>query len=155
MCDRAVLLQDGAVAIDGSPREVIDLYNAQVVAKSSGVGVRVVNLQESTAADAPGNTGKEEVCAENTDQIAAAPTTTGSYSAGAVRLASVAVLQHQKPAAAVMADVPMTVRVSAEFQDDCKTCMWGSRCATPEVKCCIAPIPMAWVWCWVTRARAM
>lgn len=117
LCDRAVLLQDGAVAVDGSPREVIDLYNAQVVAKSSGAGMKVVSLQETTAAEAPGNTGKEEVCAENTDQIAAAPTTTGSYSAGAVRLASVAVLQHQKPAAAVMADVPMTVKVSAEFQD--------------------------------------
>ena len=117
LCDRAVLLQDGAVAIDGSPREVIDLYNAQVVAKSSGASMRVVNQQESTAPDAPEVTLNAEVCARDADQVAAEPTTTGSYLAGAVRLASVAVLQHQKPAAAVMADVPMTFRVSAEFQE--------------------------------------
>ena len=109
LCDRAVLLQDGAVAVDGSPREVIDLYNAQVVAKSSGAGMKVVSLQETTAADAPGNTGKERYALKTLTKYGCAATT-GSYSAGAVRLASVAVLQHQKPAAAVMADVPMTVQ---------------------------------------------
>ena len=117
LCDRAVLLQDGAVAIDGSPREVIDLYNAQVVARSSGAGMKVVSQQEGAAADAPGVTFKEEACAQDVDQAAGEATTTGSYSAGATRLASVAVLQHQKPAAAVMTDAPMTVRVSAQFQD--------------------------------------
>ncbi len=31
LCDRAILIDGGRIALDGSPREVIDLYNAQVL----------------------------------------------------------------------------------------------------------------------------
>lgn len=104
LCDRAVLLRDGEVAIDGSPRAVIDLYNAQVVAKSSGRGVTVIDTQNS-AGDANAN---ESV-------TGAGPATTGSYTAGAARLESVTLLQNEQPAAAILADRPLTLRVLVEF----------------------------------------
>lgn len=99
LCDRAVLLRDGEVAIDGAPRAVIDFYNAQVVAKSSGRGVTVIDAQ----GDAVGS------------DVGAGPTSTGSYTAGAVRLVSVTLLQDGKPAAAVFANAPLLVRVQVDF----------------------------------------
>lgn len=99
LCDRAVLLRDGGVAIDGSPRAVIDLYNAQVVAKSSGRGVTVIDSQCDAA---EGDLGSE-------------PTSTGSYTAGAARLMSVTLLQDGQPAAAVLTDKELLVRVQVEF----------------------------------------
>ena len=104
LCDRAVLLRDGEVAIDDSPRAVIDLYNAQVVAKSSGRGVTVIDTQKNAGDATTSEPG-----------AGAGPTTTGSYTAGAARLESVTLLQNEQPAAAILADRPLTVRVEVEF----------------------------------------
>ena len=109
LCDRAVLLRDGTVVIDGSPRAAIDLYNAQVVEKTSGKGITVVS------SDAQEGAASEPDCSEGTAQLG--QDKTGSYSAGAARLASVAILQNSLPVAAVVAGTPMAVRVQAEFAE--------------------------------------
>ena len=106
LCDRAVLLNEGLVAMDAAPRAVIDLYNAQVVAKSSGLGVKVIDSEAGSGQEhAPSDSGASDT----------APETTGSYTAGAARLGSVTILQNDQPAATVLADIPVTVRVGLEF----------------------------------------
>ena len=105
LCDRAVLLSEGRVAIDGAPRAVIDLYNAQVVAKSAAHGVTIKSLPSDDAASAAGSGHTEGDL----------PATVGSYSAGSARLDGVAVLQAGEPAAAVLADRPITVRARVVF----------------------------------------
>ena len=106
LCDRAVLLSEGRVAIDGAPRAVIDLYNAQIVARSTGLGVKVISSEASPGQEP----AKSDAGAGNAE-----PARTGSYTAGAARLDSVAILQNDQPAAAVLADVPITVRVGVGF----------------------------------------
>jgi lipopolysaccharide transport system ATP-binding protein len=106
LCDRAVLLNEGLVAMDAAPRAVIDLYNAQVVAKSSGLGVKVINSEAGSGQEhAPSDPGASDTALE----------TTGSYTAGAARLGSVTILQNDQPAATVLANIPVTVRVGLEF----------------------------------------
>ncbi|MBV8635779.1 MAG: ABC transporter ATP-binding protein, partial [Burkholderiaceae bacterium] len=53
LCDRAILLSEGRVALDASPREVIDLYNAQLLQRQ-GKGTAVVTVIDS---DEEGNVG--------------------------------------------------------------------------------------------------
>jgi len=107
LCDRAVLLSEGRVVIDGAPRAVIDLYNAQVVAKSAAHGVTIQSLPSDDAASAAGSGHTEGDL----------PATVGSYSAGSARLDGVAVLQAEEPAAAVLADRPITVRATVVFSE--------------------------------------
>ena len=109
LCDRAVLLSEGRLVIDGTPREVIDLYNAQVVAKSMGSSVgepSALSISGNGADSANGDAGME------------LPSTTGSYSAGAARLVSVTLLQGDEEVRTVFAPAPMTIRVSIEFLQD-------------------------------------
>lgn len=122
LCDRAVLLSEGRVAMDGAPREVLDLYNAQVVAKSSGEGVTVVAEVVAERGDsAQGASGGSSESPRTTtgDLLADAPSdepiTVGSYSGGAARLDSVALLQNERCSAVFVAGEAMTVRVRTEF----------------------------------------
>jgi lipopolysaccharide transport system ATP-binding protein len=106
LCERAILLKDGEVAIDAKPRAVIDLYNAQVVARSSGQGVTVIEASPLT---------EQETDSGAPDDSMDGPGTTGSYTAGAARLIALTVLQDGQPAAAVIANAAMVVRVELAF----------------------------------------
>lgn len=94
LCDRAVLLKEGVIAIDAAPKEVIDLYNARAIAKS---------LAGDVAVTGPGEAGSE------------APATMGSYSGGGARLESLLLMQADQPAKSVMANTPVTFRVRVQF----------------------------------------
>lgn len=47
LCDRAILLDHGRILRDGSPREVIDLYNARAIASSEADGLQTVGASGS------------------------------------------------------------------------------------------------------------
>ena len=109
LCERAVLLNEGRVAIDGAPREVIDLYNAQVVAKSTVADTgAAVKGGESLSISGDGTD-------DDPDDTPDLPNTAGSYAVGGVRLVSVTVMQQEQPVATVIAGKPMTARVRTEF----------------------------------------
>ncbi len=120
LCDRAVLLSEGRVAIDGAPREVLDLYNAQVVAKGSGERVAIVAESAEGVHDGLG-VSSDGARATTDGFLAAAPTdepkTVGSYTGGAARLEEVALLQNQRCSAAIVAGEAMTVRVRTKFTE--------------------------------------
>ena len=114
LCDRAVLLRDGGIVADGEPRTVIDLYNAQVVAKTSGQGLTVI--AETQPAAAVGEDGTEEPTTPNKAGTAGtSELTPGSYLEGSVCLASVRVSQFGTAASAVIADKPMEVCAKFSF----------------------------------------
>ena len=125
LCDRAVLLRDGAIVADGEPRSVIDLYNAQVVAKTSGHGLTVIAdtqpvdvVAGATGADNEGEGDRLASAADGASITRSAELTVGSYAEGTVTLTSVAVSQHGQAAAAVVADKPMTVCAQFAFTTD-------------------------------------
>jgi lipopolysaccharide transport system ATP-binding protein len=125
LCDRALLLRDGGIVADGEPRTVIDLYNAQVVAKTSGQGLTVVAetqpIDDGDGAAATGAASEGETLASLMDGSSvpsSAELTVGSYIEGSVTLTSVAVSQHGRAASAVVADKPMAVCARFVFAGD-------------------------------------
>lgn len=90
LCDRAILLADGVIAHDGEPREVIDLYNADI-ANRLGPG----DLAVATG-DAP-------------EQPA------GSYGRGDVSIDSVELFHQDRPAQTVVSDTDLEVRIQVRF----------------------------------------
>lgn len=85
LCDRAVLLRGGRVQADGTPREVIDRYNADVAARSSDTPV---------TASAQGS---------------------GSYEGGQASLRAVRILQQGRVVHTVPADSHLTLQVQVQF----------------------------------------
>lgn len=98
LCNRAVLLREGGVAIDSAPKAVIDLYNAQAIAKNVGGDIAV--SEQSSA---------EPYTAD------IAPPSAGSYESGGARLKSLILVQGGRPAKSVMANAPVTLRVQVHF----------------------------------------
>ncbi|HEX8955482.1 MAG TPA: ABC transporter ATP-binding protein [Burkholderiaceae bacterium] len=92
LCDRAILLSEGRVALDASPREVIDLYNAQLL-RRQGKGSANVTVIDS---DAEGNVG--------------------SFSSDGAAIGSVELLMDGHPASAVVSESLVTVRVRVRFE---------------------------------------
>ena len=124
LCDRAVLLRDGAIVADGEPRSVIDLYNAHVVAKTSGQGLTVIaetqpiDVGVGTAAGAKSEGDALAPVTGGSSVTSSTKYTVGSYAEGTVTLTSVAVSQHGQAAAAVVADKPMAVCARFAFTTD-------------------------------------
>jgi lipopolysaccharide transport system ATP-binding protein len=103
LCDRAILLRGGRVISDGAPREVIDLYNAQMAARASDSSLTIAG--DASAGDAaatePGSDGVG----------------VGSYGNGSVRLQSVVVLQHGRSVSTVAADSDLALQVRVLFSN--------------------------------------
>ncbi|HEX7645395.1 MAG TPA: ABC transporter ATP-binding protein [Burkholderiaceae bacterium] len=92
LCDRAILLSEGRVALDASPREVIDLYNAQLLQRQ-GKGSAKVTVIDS---DKEGNVG--------------------SFSSDGAAIGSVELLMDGHPASAVVSESLVTVRIRVRFE---------------------------------------
>jgi lipopolysaccharide transport system ATP-binding protein len=93
LCDRAILLADGRVALDASPREVIDLYNAQLLQRQ-GKGSAKVTVIDS---DEAGNVG--------------------SFSSDGAAICAVELLMDGRAASAVVSESLVTVRIRVRFDD--------------------------------------
>jgi lipopolysaccharide transport system ATP-binding protein len=111
LCDRAVLLDHGRLLLAGQPKEVIDLYNAQLATSHSSGAPRVREVAEATAAPAAAASAPETV-------LAAAPNgSVGSYYSDGVEIESVRLLGADgRDVSAVVADSKLTVRVRVRFR---------------------------------------
>lgn len=107
LCNRAILIDGGRVALDGNPRQVIDLYNA-LIASRSGTGALPVTITGTAASPTPGiaNVGQ-----------AAAPLggSVGSYSHSGVAITSVQLSSAGGPAHSVISGSQVTARVVVQF----------------------------------------
>ena len=94
LCDRAILLADGRVALDASPREVIDLYNAQLLQRQ-GKGSARVKVIDS---DENGNVG--------------------SFSSDGAAICEVELLEDRRAVTAVVSESVVTVKIHVRFDQD-------------------------------------
>jgi lipopolysaccharide transport system ATP-binding protein len=103
LCNRAILISAGRVALDSSPREVIDLYNAHVLRQRDGLPPPPPPPESPpapAAADAP---------------TPAPVATVGSFDHGGARIETVGLYVDEQEAATVISDRVATVRVEARF----------------------------------------
>jgi lipopolysaccharide transport system ATP-binding protein len=115
LCNRAILISAGRVALDSSPREVIDLYNAHVLRQRDG-------LPPPPAPAPAAVSGAPETASASESASAAAPTPTpapaatiGSFDHGGARIEAVGLYVDDQEAATVISDRVATVRVEARF----------------------------------------
>lgn len=113
LCNRAILISAGRVALDSSPREVIDLYNAHVLRQRDG-------LPPPPAPAPAAVSGAPETASASESASAAAPTpapaaTIGSFDHGGARIEAVGLYVDDQEAATVISDRVATVRVEARF----------------------------------------
>ena len=90
LCDRAILIEQGEILLDGTPREVIDLYNGKLAAETSSERERV-RVQQGNG-ETPGKIG--------------------SYEHDAVSIEDVTLRQDGAPIHAVVSGSSITVAVS-------------------------------------------
>jgi len=118
LCDKAVLLHGGKVVLQGSPKEVIDLYNAQVVIARGSTVPRVREHAISGSPDAavgviPETAGPQARAPGPTDFDAGG---VGSYFSNGVKIESVQLLCDGVEVAALVAESLLTVRVRLCFR---------------------------------------
>ena len=99
LCDRAILIEGGRVALDGSPRQVIDLYNALVASRSSSGALPVAIA--GTPAQGSAGAGQGDAV--------------GSYAHGGVAITSVQLSSGGLPAHSVISGSRITARVAVQF----------------------------------------
>ncbi|MDF3034808.1 MAG: transporter ATP-binding protein [Paucimonas sp.] len=113
LCDRAIMIDGGRLEIDGSPREVIDLYNAKVLQRQNGADHDmqiVTGRHEARENETP--TSSEEPLVEM--DVPDAPAI-GSFSSQGVTIRAVEVLAGGRPVSAVVSDSDATVRIQVQF----------------------------------------
>jgi len=114
LCNRAILISAGRVALDSTPREVIDLYNAHVLRQRDGLPPAPPPdpAPAPAAAGAAGDPGP----AAPADPAPAA--TVGSFEHGGARIEAVGLYVDDQQAATVISDRVATVRVDSRFGAD-------------------------------------
>lgn len=113
LCNRAILIDSGRVALDASPRQVIDLYNA-LVASRSGTGALPVTI--TTTANTADVASAVATATGGLGQGAAQPgSTIGSYAHNGVAIASLQLTCVGVPAHSVISGSRITARVVVQF----------------------------------------
>jgi lipopolysaccharide transport system ATP-binding protein len=120
LCSRAMYIENGVVELDGLPKEVIDLYQARVIAKShrneAAISVvvpeTIVAAPEAAAMDA----APPEVAAEESAAAQPPSMATGSYFAEGVTIDSVTLFDEDgRPTDVLMSDKRMVVEILVGF----------------------------------------
>lgn len=117
LCSRAILISAGEVALDSTPREVIDLYNAHVLHQREGKPPPPAPLPKAvTAASEPAACAPAEapVPAPAMDDAA----TVGSFATGGASITAVGLYVDDRQAGSVVSDRVATVRVESRFAQD-------------------------------------
>lgn len=123
LCDRAILLNEGRIALDGPSREVIDLYNALALHRRDGQygNMRIVENPPPV----PPVTGGADIAATQTaPETAAAPTDAlegaaiGSFATPGVTIRAIDLYTEGRPADTLISENEATVRVQVEFAAD-------------------------------------
>ncbi|WP_082551692.1 ABC transporter ATP-binding protein [Massilia sp. Root351] len=124
LCNRAILIRDGRIALDSTPREVIDLYNAHVLQQREGTAARPTAAPATAPAPAPTSAPSPEPAAAQAAAPAdaapaAAPSaavqTVGSFASGEAIIEAVGLYVDEQQAGTVISDRAATVRVDVLF----------------------------------------
>ena len=123
LCNRAILISEGRVALDSTPREVIDLYNAHVLRQRDGLAAPAAPVPAPLPVAAPVAAAVEAPAAGTAGQPAGAPApapaaTIGSFAHGGARIEAVGLYVDDQQAATVISDRVATVRVDSRFGAD-------------------------------------
>jgi lipopolysaccharide transport system ATP-binding protein len=113
LCDRAILLNEGRVALDGSTREVIDLYNAHVLNRRE-VGGEKITIVESAAPETLA--GAHQAVGDENGM--AAPRAVGSFGGAGAIVRTVDLCVNDRPAGSVISETEATVRIQVQFSED-------------------------------------
>jgi lipopolysaccharide transport system ATP-binding protein len=136
LCSRAILISEGRVALDGAPREVIDLYNAHVLHQREGqppatvVSAPVAAVAEPQPAVAPQAQVAHEVDVAVEPEAAAGADAQAGNVAGAIqrapgvgsferpgaRIEAVGLYVDDRPAGTVISDRIASVRARVRFE---------------------------------------
>lgn len=118
LCDRAILLNEGHIALDGSPREVIDLYNAHVLhhhdGKDESMAIVERQPEEPVLADA-GDTMAALAAAETVAVLQEAAI--GSFAKPGASIRAVELWANGRQVNTVVSENEATVRVQVAFAE--------------------------------------
>ncbi|WP_373890064.1 ABC transporter ATP-binding protein [Massilia sp. DJPM01] len=118
LCNRAILISEGQVALDSSPREVIDLYNAHVLNQRDGKppapppAALTAAVPAASAAETPPTVHAETAAPAPAPLPAAA---IGSFERGGALIRAIGLYADERPVATVISDRVATVRVEVLF----------------------------------------
>ena len=121
LCDRAILISAGRIALDGPPRQVIDLYNAQALHHHNGQGknLRIVESQPIAPA-VPGGGGAEP--AQPPPQAGTLGdlenAAIGSFGTPGVSIHAIDLYVEGRSAATLISESEATIRVQVGFAED-------------------------------------
>lgn len=119
LCTRAILISDGRVALDASPREVIDLYNAHLLHQRDGKPLPAADNAAESAP--PAAAAAEEMPSADEAPaplaMAALPTSgAGSFGHDHAQLLDVALFHKGQQVRTIVSDSQATVRAQVAFQ---------------------------------------
>ncbi|HEX6794480.1 MAG TPA: ABC transporter ATP-binding protein [Casimicrobiaceae bacterium] len=126
LCDRALLIHDGHVAVDGKPKQAIDLYNALALRAQDAdpASLSITGAANGPHVPAEGETPMWEVAAsahetiedDNVDGLLRAERSqAGGYSKPGAAITNVRLLHDDKAVEALISESAVTVVVSARF----------------------------------------
>lgn len=122
LCDRAILLNEGRIALDSTPREVIDLYNAHVLHHHNGKdeSVTIVQSQPDEPAllvEVGGTDGGAALAMAETAAVLQ-EAAIGSFARPGATIRAVDLLVNGRPVNTVVSESEATVRVQVTFGED-------------------------------------
>ena len=101
LCSRAILISEGKIALDGSPRAVIDLYNAHVLHQREGKPLPPAEPERPQAAIA--------------EDMPPPPQATGSFGHEGAELTAVGLFSNGQQVNTIVSDHMASVRVRVRF----------------------------------------
>jgi lipopolysaccharide transport system ATP-binding protein len=134
LCDRALLIHGGGIAIDGKPKEAIDLYNAlalrardpnasslRIAGEAPSDAPSTVTESETPPAATPARPSNEvlsdptDVPARADPDRAGATTTIGAYAKPGAAITSVSVLDDNRAVTTLVSESAASILVHARF----------------------------------------
>uniref|UniRef100_UPI0035B62302 ABC transporter ATP-binding protein n=2 Tax=Massilia scottii TaxID=3057166 RepID=UPI0035B62302 len=125
LCNRAILISEGQVALDSTPREVIDLYNAHVLNQRDGkppapppialAAAKAATLPAASAAETPAPAPAESPAPAPAPAPLPAAAAVGSFERGGALIRAIGLYADERPVATVISDRVATVRVEVLF----------------------------------------
>lgn len=118
LCNRAILISEGRIALDSTPREVIDLYNAHVLHQRDGkpTGNTIVAAQTADApSEAVGSLLPAEPLQESIASASEPSATIGSFARPGAAILAAGLFVDDQQVGSVISDRVASVRVTAKF----------------------------------------
>ena len=117
LCDRAILIEAGRIALNDKPKAVIDLYNAKIIQLSNpNPAALQITAQAEEHQEQPKNPNTCESISifEGDDSVSPLPEI-GSYSSTGVKIESVTLLFEGQEVQSIVSESVVTVRIRVAF----------------------------------------